>query len=41
LVGVVRLPASLAFELEAAGAATLERCGAILEERVLAADPGP
>ena len=39
LVGVVRLPVSLAFELEAAGAVTLERSGAILEERVTAAAP--
>ena len=35
-VGVVRLPASLAFVLEAAGSVALERCGAILEERVVA-----
>jgi hypothetical protein len=37
LAGIVRLPVSLAFVLEAAGAVTLERCGAILEERVSAA----
>jgi len=36
-LGFVRLPASLAFLLEAAGAVALERCGAILDERILAA----
>src|SRR5215208_840545 len=41
LAGIVRLPASLAFVLEAAGAVALERCGAILEERVFAADSNP
>ena len=37
LVGVLRVPGSLAFVMEAAGAITLERAGAILEERVCAA----
>ena len=37
LVGVLRVPGSLAFVMEAAGAIALERAGAILEERVRAA----
>jgi hypothetical protein len=43
LVGVLRVPGSLAFVMEAAGAITLERAGAILEERVRAAalEAGP
>jgi hypothetical protein len=41
LAGLVRLPVSLAFVLEAAGAVALERCGAILEERVFAAASEP
>ena len=43
LAGVLRVPGSLAFEMEAAGAITLERVGAILEERVRAAalEAGP
>ena len=40
LAGIVRLPVSLAFVLEAAGAIALERCGAILEEQVSAAATG-
>ena len=42
-VSVVRGPGSLAYEIEAAGAVTLERAGAILEARVAAAaaEPGP
>jgi len=36
LLGVLRVPASLAFQLEAAGAVALERAGALLEERVRA-----
>ena len=43
LVGVLRVPGSLAFVMEAAGAITLERAGAILEERVQGAalEAGP
>ena len=39
-LGLVRLPVSLAFLLEAAGAVALERCGAILDERIMAATAG-
>jgi hypothetical protein len=35
LVHLLRSPESLAFVLEAAGSVALERCGAILEERLL------
>ena len=38
-VSLVRSPLSLAQLLEAAGAVALERCGAILDERVAAAAP--
>jgi hypothetical protein len=38
-VSLVRSPLALAFLLEAAGAVALERCGAILDERVAAAEP--
>jgi hypothetical protein len=36
LVHLLRSPESLAFVLEAAGSVALERCGAILDERVAA-----
>ena len=36
-LGLVRLPVSLAFLLEAAGSVALERCGAILDERIMVA----
>ena len=38
-LGMLRLPESIADFLEAAGAAALTRAGAMLEERVSAADP--
>jgi hypothetical protein len=37
VAGLARSPQSLAYLLEAAGAAALERCGAILDRRVSAA----
>jgi hypothetical protein len=37
LVHLLRSPESLAFVLEAAGSVALERCGAILDERVATA----
>jgi hypothetical protein len=37
LVHLLRSPESLAYVLEAADSVTLERCGAILDERVKAA----
>ena len=40
LVHLLRPPESLAFVLEAAGSVALERCGAILDERVAAARDG-
>src|SRR5215208_4016400 len=39
-LGLARGPASLAFLLAAAGAVALERCGAILAERIPAAEAG-
>ena len=41
VLGLARGPASLAFLLEAAGAVALERCGAILDERIAAAQATP
>jgi hypothetical protein len=43
LVSIARSPGSLAYQLEAAGAVALERCGAILDERIAtaAAEAGP
>jgi hypothetical protein len=38
LVHLLRSPESLAFVLEAAGSVALERCGAILDERVAAVE---
>jgi hypothetical protein len=40
LLHLLRSPESLAFVLEAAGSVALERCGAILDERVAAARAG-
>ena len=38
-VGLARSPMALAYLLEAAGAVALERCGAILQDRIAAGDP--
>jgi len=40
LVSIVHSAGSLAYELEAAGAVALERCGALLEERIVTAAAG-
>ena len=39
VVGLVRSPQSLAYLLEAAGSLALERCGALLDERVAGPEP--
>jgi hypothetical protein len=39
--GLVRSPLALAFLLEAAGAVALERCGAILDDRIAATEAEP